>query len=359
MRSEDPAAGLFIPAAAGQRVAITAAARGITLGAVAERYAARPGVTVEDVNRDGVTGRLFLPPGPGPHPGVTMFGGSEGGVDSMSQDAGLLASHGYAAFVAGYFGLPGLPPELAAIPLERLAGAVRWLAAHSQVRADRLAGLGISKGAEGLLAAAAHVRELPLRAIVAISPSHLVWQAVGQEGPEPGVSSWTLGGSPVPFAPVNGEALMPELLRNALRRDRDRRRGRPTLLHLAPGYALGNGEPPDAVIPAERITAPLLCLTGQADAVWPSAAMADALLGRRRSQAAAAVAGDEHRSYPGAGHLIRFPYLPTAGPWAAGVALGGSPDGLAAAQADAGPRILRFLAGHTGTGDRARGATGA
>jgi hypothetical protein len=40
---------------------------------------------------------------------------------------------------------------------------------------------------------------------------------------------------------------------------------------------------------------------------------------------------------------------------------GGSPDGLAAAQADAGPRILWFLAGQAGagTGDRVQGGTGA
>jgi hypothetical protein len=169
-------------------------------------------------------------------------------------------------------------------------------------------------------------------------------------GPEPCTSSWTLAGSPVPFANVNGEALMPETLRNALLRGRDQRRHRPTLLHLAAGYALAATDPPDAVIPAERIPAPLLCLTGQEDAVWRSAEMAGALLGRRRQASVPVPAskGDQHQSYPGTGHLIRFPYLPTAEPWTSGIALGGSAEGLAGAQADAGPRIIAFLRQHLG-----------
>jgi hypothetical protein len=65
--------------------------------------------------------------------------------------------------------------------------------------------------------------------------------------------------------------------------------------------------------------------------------MADALLARRSG------AGDEHRRYPGAGHLIRLGLLATTVASSSGVAFGGTPAGLAAAQADATPRVRAFL----------------
>ncbi|HEX5120853.1 MAG TPA: acyl-CoA thioesterase/BAAT N-terminal domain-containing protein [Pseudonocardiaceae bacterium] len=68
--------------------------------------------------RDGVIGDLFLPAaGTRPRPAVLAFGGSEGG-QSQNFTAALLAGHGYPALSLGYFHLPGLPTDLADIPLE-------------------------------------------------------------------------------------------------------------------------------------------------------------------------------------------------------------------------------------------------
>jgi hypothetical protein len=55
---------------------------------------------------------------------------------------------------------------------------------------------------------------------------------------------------------MRGEAIMPELLRNALLGGLDRRQPRPTLLHLAGAYSVDDQPPPDAAIPVERIEAP-------------------------------------------------------------------------------------------------------
>src|SRR5262249_14132363 len=38
-----------------------------------------PGVTAVPIAESGLVGDLYLPPGPGPHPGVILLGGSEGG----------------------------------------------------------------------------------------------------------------------------------------------------------------------------------------------------------------------------------------------------------------------------------------
>jgi dienelactone hydrolase len=145
---------------------------------------------------------------------------------------------------------------------------------------------------------------------------------------------------------------MPQLLRNAALGERMRRAMKPALLQLALAYTLDKERAEQAAIPAERVKAPLLCLSGADDAVWPSARMTKAILERRRRARRAGY--DEHGSYPRAGHLIRPPYLPTTAPGIGGIALGGSPGGHAAAEADAWRRVLAFLRQHLGAARPAR-----
>jgi hypothetical protein len=65
-------------------------------------------------------------PGAARRPAVLIFGGSEGGL-AVADLARLLASHGYPALALAYFHAPGLPADLARIPLEYFARAARWL----------------------------------------------------------------------------------------------------------------------------------------------------------------------------------------------------------------------------------------
>lgn len=345
MRPDDAATDLFVPHLDRQEIAVTAeVGGGERLGTTLVRHAVAESVRTEEVRGDGFAGRLFIPPDPGPRPGVAVLPGSEGGLDSMSQTAAFLASHGYVAMVVAYFGAEGLGDHLVEVPLERIAAGVRALGDRPEVEAGRVGALAISKGSEGLLAAAAHVTGLELAALVAISPSRYVWQAVGEEGPQPGASSWTLAGRPLPFAEMRGEALMPELLRNAVLGGLDRRRHRPTLLHLAAAYSLKEEPAPEADIPVEGIQAPILLLAGEADELWPSAEMASRLIDRRGQDGDGRA--DELETYPRTGHLIRMPLIPTAGLWTDGIAFGGTPEGLGAAQRDASRRILDFLGRH-------------
>jgi dienelactone hydrolase len=329
---------LFVAPPEAMAVNVRARVNGTSVGVTAARLGGEPGLRVSEIHDDRVTARLFLPPRPGTHPAVAVFHGSEGGLDSQSGLAALLASHGFAAMVIAFSGAEGLPDHVVEVPLERFADGIRRLAAHPEVAAERVGAMAISKGSEGLLAAAARIGDLPLRGVVAVSPSSRTWQGIGEHGPEPDRSSWTLRGEPLPFAPIAGDALMPELLRNVALERLDRRRHRPTLLHLAVGYDLGAAAPKGSSIEAERIAAPLLLLAGEADELWPSSAMAAELAARREGRD-----GDDSVAYPDAGHLLRFPYQPTAGLWTSGVAFGGTAPGLAAAQADLGPRVLAFL----------------
>lgn len=335
---EDQVPDLFVPPLGPNPVTVSAAVEGVgTLTTTVRRRAMAEGVTCKEIEDDGVVGRLYLPPGAGPHPGVAVFGGSEGGVDSQSATAAQLASRGYAALTVGYFGCQGLQDSLIDVPLERFRDGINELRA---VSGDRVAALAVSKGAEGVLAAAAHL-QLALRCLVLISPSHVVWQAIGDQGPAAGKSSWTLQRAPVPFLPMDGEALMPEMLRNVVWSGRRHRRHEPSLLHLKSSYSLADTDAvATAAIPAERVAAPLLLISGDADALWPSTTMATALL------AARARTDDEHHHYTDAGHLIRLPNLPTQAQGTEGIAFGGTPEGLAAAQSDAGVRIFDFLQRH-------------
>ena len=329
---------LFIPPDDAASVEVSATAGEAAVGATLVRLSRGGGVRTEELRGDGFAGRLFLPDAPGPTAGVALFGGSEGGLDSQSGAAGLLASRGYAALVVAYFGADGLPATLERIPLESFAAGIRALAARPEVDPARIAGMAISKGSEGLLAAAAHLPDVPLRGLVAVSPSHVVWQAIGDQGASPDTPSWTLAGRDLPFAPVAGEAVMPEMLRNAALRGWDRRRHRPTLMHLLSTYALDDEAALSAArIPVERIGASMLLVSGDDDELWPSGAMAAAIAARRDNGA------DVARAYPGAGHFFRPPYLPTTATWSDEIAFGGEPGPTAKAHAGAWAETLGFL----------------
>lgn len=309
------------------------------------RRATLPGVKRTQVQEGNLSGAFYQPASEKPVPGVVLFHGSGGGVAGLEPVAGLLASHGYAALVAGYFGVPGLPGHACEVPLEALASGLRWLAVHPEVDPARLAAAGTSLGAEGVLAMASFIEGLPLKAVVAMSPSSVLWQAL-----TPGMlqrkGRWSLEGQGLPYAPMRGEKLAGQAFANALRG----LFAHPHPLKTLPAYeeALRDGEASrPAAIPAERVAAPLLLLAGDSDPVWPSVAMSQAILERRKK--AGVGQGDELAVYPEAGHLtLHVPNVPTtvrAGS-AGGLDFGGTPAGDAAAMASAWRRILQFLDRH-------------
>jgi dienelactone hydrolase len=303
---------------------------------VRRRFAA---ADVERVDSDDpdLTAALFLPPAPGPHPGVTMFHGSGGGIAGLAPSGALLASHGFAALVVGYFGVPGGPQTLCEVPLESLAVSVERLRGHASVDGGRIAALGTSVGAEAALAMAAYVDGLELAAVVGVAPSSVVWQALA-DGRPPNKPRWTLAGRPLKYAPVRGERVLGQILiQNPLRRLVHRQ----PELHTAKAYEAGLRQPAarDAAIPVERIGAPLLLLAGEDDEVWPAAQMADALLARRGRKDA-----DRLVTYPHTGHIsLRPPGVPTTVLRSGELAFGGTAAGFFDAMQAAWPEILRFL----------------
>lgn len=281
------------------------------------REIAAPDVRRTPVNQNGLAGVFYLPAGQGPHPGVVILGGAEGGLHS--DQAALLASHGFASLALAYFGYDGLPPTLENIPIEYFETAIRWLQAQPAVRVDRLAVVGASRGGElGLLLGTMFPE---VKAIVGYVPaSHL---GPGDNALKP---AWTFHGAPLPYV-----------------HDFD------TIFAAAGGDTAAVQEASTGIIHVEKIDGPVLLISGKDDRLWPSFKMSSEVMNRLAEFHHPFP--DKHLSYDEAGHLILMmvPYLPyTAQRDPVNITryinyYGGTAAGDAIADADSWPQVISFL----------------
>ncbi len=338
------AASIFTPPdPSGYRITVSA---GDAPPSDAVRRFQAPEVEARVVAEGEVQGTLYAAGGTEPRPAVLLVPGFIDPQVAAHPLAAMLASRGYACFVADYMSESSIPGSIAIIPLELLEGAVGWLRNQSSVDSDRIAGYGIEKGAEALLAAACRLPGLALSAIVASSPSCVVWQATGHDRTAP-ISSWTARGEPLPFLPLKlgrGQKVMRTL---------KKREGGAVAQLPAHMEAFQDHEAfRRASLPVEKIDAPILLLAGNEDQVWPSGQMSELLYRARR--ASRGHEGDQKLVYEKVGHIIRFPYLPTSvNRWldadrAAGLVLGGTPEANLHADQGCWAKTLEFLGAHLG-----------
>ena len=246
------------------------------------------------VDQKGVTGTLFYPASPGPHPAVICLSGSGGGFNEPR--ASLLAAHGYAAFALAYFGAGSLPKELHEIPVEFFEKALSWLEKIDSIDCDRIAVYGYSKGGElALLLSSLYPH---IKAVAAFSGSSFVWQGLRFGRPS---SSWTQGGNILPY--LRMKVRFHTILRLFC--------GKTVAFRDSYERGLKASQNVDhATIRVEKIGGPIFLVAGTDDQVWPAADFADTIVERLKQH--------EHR-YPckyfreeGAGHLVCMPYLPSA-----------------------------------------------
>lgn len=287
-------------------------------GATVVRRAVATTVVRVAVQTDSLVGIRFIPTGPGPHPGVVVLGGSEGGEDE--QTAALLASHGFSAFAVAYFGLPGLSRSLVRVPVELVDHALRFLGRQPGVDSTRLALVGTSRGGELALLAGSLFPEV--HAVVGIVPSAVVEAGLEfGKGPVP-ESAWTFRGNAVPFMRF---ADWMTFTRTGTGWER-----------IAP-----------AVIRVEKIRGPIMLISGDNDQLGFSSPLSRIGVERLRQHGHPYV--DEWLHYPQAGHLIGIPYLPTANlqtlktPYGA-LNFGGTAVGYAHADDRSWPALVSFLA---------------
>ncbi|MGW1885643.1 acyl-CoA thioesterase/bile acid-CoA:amino acid N-acyltransferase family protein [Streptomyces sp. NPDC001970] len=275
----------------------------------------------------------------GLRPVVVLIPGSTG-VEAVTPTAALLASRcGFTTVVLGYAGGEGQPATLREVPLERLARAVGALADGRRVGV-----VACSVGTGGALAALALGR-VPVRAVVAVAPTHVVWQALGPGGPPPRTSAWTYKDAALPYVPVRSELLLPQLAARAVLRRLPGGRSRSPALRTRLAFAAGLRDAAaveNALIPVEDIAAPLMAVAGGKDAVWPADEMARALIERRRT----VPAEDVLLIHPGAGHVLRPPLIPTTVDRTADLVSGGTPQANALAQSETWAAMTSFLERH-------------
>lgn len=152
---------------------------------------------IEEDLSGAVAGTLFRCPQA--TTGVVVLGGSSGRIDVGR--ARLFANQGSSALALRWFGGEGQPPGICEIPLETFFAATDYLIGTG---CHRIVYVGTSKGAEAALCAAVHDQRV--NAVVAISPSSVVWGNIGagRDGFSwPERSSWSLDGIPLPFVPTD------------------------------------------------------------------------------------------------------------------------------------------------------------
>ena len=284
-----------------------------------------------DLREDDLVGALYhhdLEP----RPGIILLGGSGGGMSY--EHPALLASHGYSVLSLAYFAMPGLPADLAEIPLEYFERALAWMRRNPAVEPRRIAVMGASRGGELALLLGATFPQLA--AVVAYVPSGVAWPGLKMSA-APQCAAWTYRGEPIPFVtspPADNSAW-------------DKRP-----VALTPQFLSTMKDRSDlerAAIAVENINGPVLMFSGTDDQMWPSLNLADLAIQRLIERDFKS--SYEHVSYGGAGHLIRFPYSPAVTEIFHPVvktlmALGGSPENNHFADLDSWRRCLAFLRQH-------------
>jgi pimeloyl-ACP methyl ester carboxylesterase len=305
---------------------------GSTVSTSIERRYASAGVRSRSV-RNGVIAMLYTADLSVPLPGVLVIGGSDGGPGAPGV-AMLLASHGFAALSLSYFGVPGLPRTLENIPLEYFEQALLWMRSQPEIDTRSIAIYGESRGTEAALFTAASDPEVT--AVVARSPSFTFWSGVTRTH-LPGKSAWNYHGEPQPYI---ANTLYPEFILQYLW---DRATGAPVRQMPLFIEDLANAREQDKnSIPVEQIRGPVLLLAGADDQIWPSTMMAARIMARLRLRGHAY--RDQSLTFADVGHSIPYVYLPTRGNWRnSPFAIGGTPEGMAKAQVNAWPQILKFL----------------
>ncbi|XP_051779799.1 acyl-coenzyme A thioesterase 1-like isoform X2 [Erpetoichthys calabaricus] len=141
--------------------------------AVIERWYIAPGVSRVDVKEKGIRGTLFIPPGPGPFPGILdMWGGGSSGITEYRSS--LLASHGYAVLALDFLSSQAKSMQSGNITEKYFEAAFEFLQSHPRICSDRISIFGFSFGASVAVALVANENSINPRCLVCVSGCHII-----------------------------------------------------------------------------------------------------------------------------------------------------------------------------------------
>ncbi len=290
----------------------------------------------EQVGGMTLSGELYTPAGPGPHPLVIYMNGSSGGVNAPR--AALFASRGYQCLALAIFNYEGRPKYLNDMPLEYFEHVLRWVRTELTPRDGFVALSGISRGGETSLLVASHYPDL-VSAVVAYVPSPVMHGVVSAGAPGTGRDAqvWTKSGEPLPHlwqdnTSANWDA--------AYASQPPYRQTHAFLSATRDSAAFER-----ARIPVENYPGPVLLVSASDDGFWPSTAYSEIVMRRRQEHGLPTF----HHVCMGAGHHVHYPCLPAtliSKPHAmSGLLLdaGGTPSANAAGNEGSYLAVLEFL----------------
>ena len=205
-----------------------------------------------------------------PRKAVIMLGGSEGGSSwsRIKRPIEILVQQGFSVLSLAYFGAQNLPGSLEEIPLEYFEKAFNWLSAQQSIVPDEYAIIGGSKGSEAALVLGSRYPQI--KAVIAFSPSSVIWQGIPENRFDIGKSvksSWSYNGEGVPFLPYPSDIKKWDLISMRLRKMHE--------ISLADKASAIN-----ATIHVERIQGAILLISGQRDHLWPATFMSEQIMNR-------------------------------------------------------------------------------
>ncbi len=194
---------------------------------------------------------------------VITFSGSEGGSRASDTMAWYYKQNGISALGVTLFAGEETGKNLDRVPLEYVENAIAWLKEQGY---EKIAVDGISKGSEYTRRAASRFPETSCG--VARVPSDVGSEGrIGRKAPS-GTSCWSYRGEELRYTPyvVRDFDVFKQL----------RRYGEFNIL----SYNTGKDVTEESIIPVENIRGPILLISTEADAVWPSAEQAAQIVSR-------------------------------------------------------------------------------
>lgn len=213
------------------------------------------GLKTASVQTEGFEGILY--PGNGRKDKVLIvMSGSNGGMGLTQQEARFYHENGFPALALALFRTRQTPKDLSHVPVEYVENAISWLKKQGY---ERIGIDGTSKGSEMALLSASLLPELSC--VIARVPSHFVSEGLSGKGKSKapsGTSCWSYQGKDLPYAPYRSRSFN---IMKMLLKEKE--------LHIIT-FNRDKDVKPEAVIPIEKIKAPVLLLSSRHDEVWPS-----------------------------------------------------------------------------------------
>ncbi|KAI1897300.1 hypothetical protein AGOR_G00081900 [Albula goreensis] len=138
-------------------------------GHVLARETNERGFMVEGMRRiplkeERIRGTLFVPPGPGPFPGVIEMGVLGGGLSEVR--GCLLANQGFVVLCLAYYGYQDLPKTMKKLDLEYFEEAIMFLRKLPEVKGPGIGVLSISKSGDLSLSMASYLNGVSATVLV-------------------------------------------------------------------------------------------------------------------------------------------------------------------------------------------------